>query len=57
MMFALSFCTFETSLLRLVGGSLMVAAAALLLQRFAWPLHFGNVKVSGRRNLGRGTEA
>jgi hypothetical protein len=56
-MFALSFCTFETSLLRLVGGSLTVAAAALLLQRHAWPLLIGNVKVSRRHNLGGGSQA
>jgi hypothetical protein len=58
MMFALSFSAFETALIRLVGSFLMVAAAALVLQRFVWPAVFpGDVKVSGRRNFGRGNEA
>jgi hypothetical protein len=56
-MFALSLSTFETSLLRLVGGSLMVAAAVLLVQRIVWPALFHeDVMVSGRYS-NRGSEA
>jgi hypothetical protein len=57
MMFALSFCSFEISLIRLVGGALMTAAAALTLQRVVWPVFFlKNVNVSSRRNFASGGE-
>jgi hypothetical protein len=55
MMFALSFCTFEAGLIRLVGSVLMLAAASMMLQRFVWPVFFAND--SGRRKFARGGEA
>jgi hypothetical protein len=57
MMLALSFSTFESALIKMVGSTLTVAAAAIVLQRFAWPTLFpGNVKIPRRRNFGRGSE-
>src|SRR5262249_33847715 len=56
MMFALSFCTFEAGLLRLVGSALMLAAAALGLQRFVWPILVpGNMNI--RRSVASGGDA
>jgi uncharacterized membrane protein YecN with MAPEG domain len=58
MMFALSLASFEIALIKLVGSALTVAAAAIVLQRFAWPAFFpGNVKVLGRRDSARGSGA
>jgi hypothetical protein len=58
MMFALSFCSFEVALLRLVGGVLMVAIGALMLQRVVWPAFFaGNVNVASPRSFARGGKA
>jgi hypothetical protein len=56
MMFALSLCSFEMALLRLVGSALTVAAAAMMLQRVVWPAFF-DVNFSGRRRFARGGEA
>jgi hypothetical protein len=58
MMFVLTLSSFETALLKLIGSSLIVAAAVLLLQRIVWPFLFQrNVRVSGRRNFSRSSKA
>jgi hypothetical protein len=58
MMVALALATFDTSLTKLVGGFVMVVAAALLLQRWIWPaLISGHVGASHRRNFVRQPKA
>ena len=57
MMLALPLATFETALIKLFGSFVMVLAAALLLQRWAWPaLVSAHLRPSSRQNFVRETE-
>jgi hypothetical protein len=57
MMLALPLATFETALIKLFGSFVMVFAAALLLQRWAWPaLVSAHLRRSSKQNFVRETE-
>jgi hypothetical protein len=59
MMIALGFTSFGTALIKLVGGLVVLLAAALVLQRLVWPvlLSSGYVRTSAARSVGQGTKA
>jgi hypothetical protein len=57
MMVALTFTTFETALIKLIGSLVMVLVAALVLQRVVWPVLFrsGYAGTFSAHRFGRGT--
>ena len=57
MMMALTFSSFGTALIKVIGGFVIVLAAALVLQRWVWPFLLSSGYVRPRRSFGRGTEA